>query len=97
MVREIVFGRFRPTGAGGRTPTLSARRAISGPSSSIRPNRQTHPIAPGVGTFGWFAGVFSVSGTYVTRLFPKFGHLGPLWGSEAQFGHLGAQWAQRWK
>ena len=97
MVREIVFGRFRPTGAGGRTPTLSARRAISGPSSSIRPNRQTHPIAPGVGTFGWFAGVFSVTGTYVTIYFQSLAIWAHCEGSGAQFGHLGTLWAQRWK
>ena len=65
MLRLVVFGGPRPSDAWGRTPTLSAQRAVLGPSSNICSNPETHPIAPAVGTFGWFPGDFRVSGTYV--------------------------------
>ena len=50
---------WRPRGAIGKTPALSALRVISRPSSSIHANPETHPIGPVImGTIGWSPGVF---------------------------------------
>ena len=90
VLRQLVSGASGPRGAWGRTLTLSVPRAISGPSCSIRSNPETHPIAPAVGTFGWFLGDVWVSGTLCASWCLLKWHLGPLcislglegWGAE---------------
>ena len=89
----MFFGRLRPIRARGRTPTLSARRAISGPSSSICANPETHPNTPVMGTFGWSPGVFWMTGTYVPRNVQEKAILAHCVPCTAHYRHPGPQWA----